>query len=308
MRMDMADLRLFLAIAEAGSITAGAARANLALASASERLRAMEDDAGTGLLARHPRGVSLTEAGAALAHHARLILQQQAQLRGELQAFARGARGTLHLYANTAALTSYLPSRLGPWLAERPRLHVELHERTSTDIVRAVTVGQAEAGIVSDAVPAEGLQRHVVADDPLVVLLPRQHRHATRRTLGFAEVLGETFVALAEGTALQAYIDTLAGEAGRTLDVRIRMKTFEGLCLMVGHGIGVGIVPRTIARQHRRATGTVAITLEDAWAQRRLCACFAHWKALGAPMRSLLQHLGVAPEEKREIVLTHPAL
>lgn len=74
MRMDIADLRLFLAIAEAGSITAGATQANLALGSASERLRTIEADAGTPLLNRHPRGVSLTEAGAALAHHARLIL------------------------------------------------------------------------------------------------------------------------------------------------------------------------------------------------------------------------------------------
>jgi DNA-binding transcriptional LysR family regulator len=166
MRMDIADLRLFLAVADAGSITAGAAQANLALGSASERLRAIEADAGTALLNRHPRGVSLTEAGAALAHHARLILQQQAQLRGEMEAFAQGARGTLHLYANTAALTNYLPSRLAPWLAQRPRLHVELHERTSTEVVRALSAGQAEAGIISDAVPAEGLQRHVVSEDP----------------------------------------------------------------------------------------------------------------------------------------------
>ena len=298
MRMDIADLRLFLAIADAGSITAGAAQANLAVGSASERLRTIEADAGTALLNRHPRGVSLTEAGAALAHHARLILQQQAQLRGELQSFAHGARGTLHLYANTAALTSYLPSRLAPWLAERPRLHVELHERTSTDVVRAIGAGQAEAGIISDAVPAAGLQRHVLAEDPLMLLLPARHRFATRRALGFVDALGETFVALADGNALQTYIEERAAEAGRALDVRIRMKTFEGLCIMVGHGIGVGIAPRSIARQHRRTTGIVAIALADRWAQRRLCACFAQWQALSPPTRSLLAHLGVDAAKK----------
>ena len=298
MRMDIADLRLFLAVAEAGSITAGAARANLALGSASERLRAIEADAGSALLSRHPRGVSLTEAGAALAHHARLILQQQAQLRGELEAFAQGARGTLHLYANTAALTNYLPARLAPWLALRPRLHVELHERTSTDIVRALGAGQAEAGIISDAVPAEGLQRHVVAEDPLVMLLPAGHRLAARRSLAFVEVLGEAFVALADGNALQTYVHERADEAGRRLDVRIRMKTFDGLSTMVGHGIGVGVVPRTIARQHRRSTHTVAVPLADAWAQRRLCVCFSSWMQLSPAMRSLLQHLGVQPQKK----------
>ncbi|MGE8286053.1 LysR substrate-binding domain-containing protein [Stenotrophomonas lactitubi] len=300
MRLDIADLRLFLAVADAGSITAGAIEANLALGSASERLRAIETDAGTALLTRHPRGVSLTEAGAALAHHARLILQQQAQLRGELQAFAHGARGTLHLYANTAALTNYLPARLAPWLAERPRLRVELHERTSTEVVRAIRAGQAEAGIISDAVPADGLRRHVVAEDPLMMLLPAGHRFAARRSLDFSDVLGETFVALADGNALQTYIEELAAEAGRALDVRIRMKTFEGLCMMVGHGIGVGIAPRTIARQHRRATGIVAVALGNAWAQRRLCAAFADWKTLSPPMRSLLLHLDVDAEAGAE--------
>ena len=112
MRLDLADLRLFLCIVDAGSITQGAMQAHLALASASERLRSIEADAGVALLERHARGVVATPAGEALAHHARLILRQQALLKGELHDFATGARGTLNLYANTAALTAFLPPRL----------------------------------------------------------------------------------------------------------------------------------------------------------------------------------------------------
>lgn len=76
------------------------------------------------------------------------------------------------------------------------------------------------------------------------------------------------------------------------------MKTFEGVCIMVGHDIGIGIVPRTIARQHRRSTHTVAVPLADAWAQRRLCACFAEWAQLSSAMRSLLLHLDVQPQRE----------
>ena len=88
MRLDLADLRLFLCIVDAGSITQGAMQAHLALASASERLRSIEADAGVALLERHARGVVATPAGEALAHHARLILRQQALLKGELHDFA----------------------------------------------------------------------------------------------------------------------------------------------------------------------------------------------------------------------------
>lgn len=292
MRMDPSDLRLFLAVVEGGSITAGAARARLALGSASARLRAMEDDAGVALLRRHARGVTVTEAGEALAHHAHLILRQQALLRGELQEFANGARGTLHLYANTAALTGFLPGRLAPWLAERPRLHVDLKERTSVEIVRAVQGGQAEAGILSSRVDAGALQLQAVADDPLLVIVAHGHRLAARRTLQFAELLDETFVALADGNALQEHIEDNARDLGRTLRLRVRMKTFEGLCGMVGHGVGIGIVPRSVARQHRRRSALTAIALVDAWALRRLSLCFARWSALSRSMQSLLLHLG----------------
>lgn len=292
MRMDLADLRLFLMVVEAGSITAGAERAHLALASTSERLRTMEAEAGIALLARHPRGVTTTEAGEALAHHARLMLRQQSLLREELQEFASGARGTLHLYANTGALTTFLPGRLAPWMAARPRLHVDLKERTSKEIVRAVRGGQAEAGITSDAVDSAPLQLQPVADDPLLLIVPPNHRLAARTAIRFAEVLGDTFVALADGNALQEHIEDNARTLGRSLSPRIRMKTFEGVCEMVGHGIGIGIVPRSICQQHRRRYRFHAIALEDAWARRKLSLCFVRWNGLSRSMQSLLLHLG----------------
>lgn len=296
MRLDLADLQLFLCIADAGSITAGAQRANLALASASERLRKMESAVGVALLERRPRGVITTEAGEALAHHARLILRQQQALNEELQDYATGARGTLDLYANTAALTVFLPSRLAPWLAERPRLRIELKERTSVDIVRNVAGGLAEAGIVSSAVSAGGLQMQPVARDHLVLVAAPHHPLADRRSLAFAEVLGEAFVGLAQGSALQDHINEHARVAGRPLDIRIRMNSFEALCQMVAHGIGLGILPQGIARLHRRRYGLKVIALTDAWAQRELCLCFRDWNELSMPMRSLLVHLGGVPE------------
>lgn len=291
MRLDIADLHLFLCVVDAGSITQGAVRAKLALASASERLRSMEADAGVALLERRPRGIATTEAGEALAHHARLILRQQAQLRDELRDFAAGARGTLHLYANTAALTEFLPSRLAPWLAQNPRLNVELKERTSAEIVRTIAAGLAEGGIVSDAVAAENLHLLPVAKDHLMLIVPKEHRLAQFRQLQFADVLDEAFVGLSAENALQNHIDDHAKAAGRPLALRVRMKTFEGLCEMVAHGIGVGIVPQTIASRYRRRYGYRIVTLADDWARRQLCLCFRDWEGLSVSMRSLFAHL-----------------
>ena len=138
MRFDLADLHLFLCVVEAGSITAGARKANLALASASQRISKIESDAAVRLLERSRTGVETTEAGEALAHHARLILRQHSLLQGELRDFGAGTRGTLLLYANTASLMGLLPQRLAPWLAQRPRLNIDLRERTSAEIVKMI--------------------------------------------------------------------------------------------------------------------------------------------------------------------------
>lgn len=292
MRLDLADLHLFLCVVDAGSITHGAARANLALASASERLRRIEGDVGVALLERRPRGVITTEAGETLAHHARLMLGQQALLKSELQDFAAGARGTLHLYANTAALTEFLPTRLAPWLAARPRMRVELKERTSADIVRAIAAGLAEAGIVSDAVKAQGLTLQPVAKDHLVLIVPSGHHLSPRIKVRLTDVIREPFVGLAPGNALQDHIDDHARTAGHSLMLRIRMKTFEGLCDMVAHGVGLGIIPQGIASRYRRRHGYRILTLGDEWAKRHLCLCYGNWQALSLPTQSLMIHLG----------------
>ncbi|MFA5488382.1 MAG: LysR family transcriptional regulator [Candidimonas sp.] len=304
MRLDLADLHLFLCVVDAGSITQGAARANLALASASGRLRRIEADAGVQLLERRPRGVVATEAGEALAHHARLMLRQQALLKGELRDFAIGANGTLHLYANTAALTEFLPSRLAPWLAERPRLRVELKERTSAEIVRMIVSGLAEAGIVADAVDAQGLVLQPVARDHLVLIVSAAHRLASRATIRFVDVVKEPFVGLVPGSALQDHVDDHARAAGQPLALRIRMKTFDGVCEMVAQGVGVAVVPQSIASRYQERHGYRTVALDDGWARRYLCLCFRDWEALSLPLQSLFIHLGAKTDRNQKPTVT----
>ncbi|UQN36155.1 LysR substrate-binding domain-containing protein [Alcaligenes aquatilis] len=220
------------------------------------------------------------------------MLRQHDLLKGELQDFALGVRGTLHLYANTAALTDFLPPRLAPWLAQRPNLHIELKERTSTDIVRTVAAGLAQAGVVSDAVQAPELVLEPVAKDHLVLIMAAAHPLAALSKLSLQEVLHEPFVGLMPGNALQDHLDEHARAAGHALAQRIRMKTFEGLCQMVAHGVGQGIVPQGVASRYKRRYGFVARPLSDAWANRSLCLCYQDWDALSKPMQRLLQHLG----------------
>lgn len=290
MSFDLTDLRLFFLVVEAGSITRGAAQAHMALASASARLRGMEKAIGAPLLERGRRGVAPTPAGDALAHHARIVLAQVAQMRGELADYAKGLRGQIRLLANTAAMTEFLPRTLAAYLAAHPNVDVDLQERLSVEIVKAVAGGFAEIGIVSDAVDSGVLQILPFAVDRLVLVVPRNDSLAARR-IAFAEVVGRDFVGLSAGSPLQDYLGDHAIRAGRPLSLRVRMRTFEALCHMVAQGVGYAVAPESAVNKLRRAMAIRTIRLTDKWATRRLLLCVRDREALPLPARRLVEHL-----------------
>jgi DNA-binding transcriptional LysR family regulator len=170
MRFDLTDLRLFLAVVDAGSITQGARHSGLSLAAASERLRDMEADGQVKLLERSRRGVVPTRAGETLVHHARLIHRQMAHMHDELGQHAKGLRATIRLVANTAAAAEFLPALLGSWMAAHPQVNIDLQERQSIDIANAVRLGLADIGIMSAAADIPGLQLRPFAKDQLVLM------------------------------------------------------------------------------------------------------------------------------------------
>jgi DNA-binding transcriptional LysR family regulator len=292
MRFDLVDLRLVLNVADAGNITHGAARSGLALASASERIRDLERELGAPLFERQRRGVVPTAAGLALVHHARLVTQQLETMRSELGDFAKGLRGRVRLLSNTAATFEVLPALLGAFLARHPRLDVEVEERPSPEIVRAVARGRAEIGIVADVVDAAAeLETFPFAEDRLVLVTPLKHPLAGKRTLAFKDALAHDMVGLSTGSALQEHLDGQAARLGATLRPRLRLPGFDALCRVVESGIGVAVVSRSAALRCRKSMAIRVVPLIDPWAYRRLRLCVKSERALPSPARALLQHL-----------------
>ena len=291
MRLDLSDLKLVVCIADAGSITHGARNACLAAGSASERLRCIEEDIGARIFNRHPRGVSLTEAGEILICHARELLSRQERLRAELGAYVNGVRGKVRLYANTSAMAEFLPGRLARWLSDNPGLVIELEEKSSVDIIVSINNGTAEAGIVTDAVDAGKLTLEPVADDSLALIVPSSHALGLRENVSLADALGEPFIGLHPGNALQDHVSGHARELGRSLSYRIRMSGFEGMCEMVSSGIGVGILPLSVAARFSKKFHYHILPLTDQWARRRICVCYRTPDSLSPVMAKLISFL-----------------
>jgi len=206
MRFDLSDLRLFLQIVEAGSITRGAERLHLAIAAASTRIRNMEAVLGTPLLHRERQGVQPTPAGRTLVHHARLLLQQAERMHGELAQYAEGIKGQVRLMSNTNALTEFLPEPLSDFLATHPQVNIDLEERLSDEIVAAVADGTADVGIVAGTVELAGLETLPFRTDRFVLVAAPAHSLATVERALFAEVLDYDFVGLDRSSALQRFL------------------------------------------------------------------------------------------------------
>jgi DNA-binding transcriptional LysR family regulator len=291
MRFDLVDLQLFIAVAETRSITNGAPRVHLALASASARIKGLELALGVALLTRGRRGVELTPAGESLLDHARIVIHNVDAMRGDLAAFSRGVKATVRFLANTSGLSEYLPKVLAAFLSEHPHISIDVEERESGEIAHAIATGAADLGLAAEHALPENIERIPFSEDRLVLVTARQDELASRRQVDFREVVERDFVGLITSSALHAHIAGHAARLGARLRFRARLNNFDAIGQMVAAGIGVAVMPEVAARRCARSMKINVIRLRDPWANRRLAICARSFRALPKPAQQLADHL-----------------
>jgi DNA-binding transcriptional LysR family regulator len=281
-------------VVEAGSITQGAARAHLALAAASTRIRNMEDAIGAPLLIRNRQGVTPTQAGRTLLQHARAILAQAERLREDLGAYSGGFFSQVRILSNTNALTEFLPDVLSSFLTAHPHVSIDLEERLSDEIVGLIGEGLGDIGIVAGTVDTSRLETFPFRSDRFVLVTSRDHPLARRDHVAFADVLDYDFVGLDRASALQRFLADKASRIGRPLKLRVQLRSFDGVCRLVERNAGIGIVPETTVRWAERSMAIKSVDLTDTWALRELTICVRDVTQLSPFARQLVEHMKVA--------------
>lgn len=291
MRYNLIDLRLFVAVADAGSVSRGAEACFLAPSSASLRIKALEESLGAPLFERKPRGVALTRPGQIMLEHCRRCLAELEQMHANLAPYARGIRTQVAVLANSTAIASYLPGDLQEFLRVHPGARVQLEERLSRDIVAAVAEGRADLGVVTWDEPHPLLDFHAYRDDELVVIVPQGHALARQRAVSFEACLRHPFISLHSGAAIHTFLVGKAAFMGRSLDVRVQVASFAAVLALVESGAGISIVPRSVARRQRQL-GVAILSLREPWAQRLLRICVRRdGVRLSRPAQALLAQL-----------------
>jgi DNA-binding transcriptional LysR family regulator len=291
MGYDLTDLRLFVQVVDAGSITRGADRAHLALATASARITSMEKALGAPLLVRHRRGVTPSPVGWVLVGHARLILAEVARMEAELAHLTDGLPSTLVVMTNTSATETFAFATVAEIMRLHPDIAIEVKQLPSQRTVEAVTNGRAELGLIADTVDVGALECRMLRPDPLVVLARTDHPVARRSRISFSECLRYPFVGYIEGNPLQEHLRGRTRPLGLRPQYRARLPNAEAICRAVAGGVGIAVLPAIAALRWRDSLGLAAVPLTNSWAQRNLILCCRGWSELSRPAAALADHL-----------------
>lgn len=288
---DLTDLQLIVNIGDASSLTRGAEKSHLSLPAASNRVKNLEDHFGTRLFHRNSQGVTLTPSGEAFLRHARLVLRQIDHLRGDIHEYARGIKGQVRMLANTTAMTEFMPAVLSRFLASHPDVTVELRERLSYLVIKAVSEGSADIGIVAGKPASSELEYIPYREDRLVLVAPVDHPLSALNEVAFSDTLAYEYVGLSEWSAIHAFLIQAADKLGYPFRFRVEVGSFEAVCRMIEAGVGIGIVPELVAKRYAQRLNIKIVRLSDEWSERKLQICVRNLQQLPSFARDLVNML-----------------
>ena len=296
---DIDSLALFVRAAELRSLTKAAEASHIGLAAASRRMALLEHRFKTALLERSSRGVEVTPAGASLLPHAKALLVAMNHMQADMRDHADGRKGSLRILANTSVMTESLPDDLAAFALVSPDVRLVVEERWSREIVPALLAAEADLGIVVEGMSTEGLDTFVYCTDRVAVVMKPDHILAAMPQMNFTDVLEDELIALEGGSSMMRLLAEHAMIAGRTMQLRVQVRSFEAVCRMVEAGLGVGLLPYQAANVLGKGLGLVVRPLSEEWAERRMLLCVKKERSGNTSLAKLLDFLSSRDEPSK---------
>src|SRR5271167_2145053 len=218
--MELRHLRFFVAVAEEGSLTVAAERRlHTAQPSLSRQMRDLEYAVGAQLMVRSARGIELTAAGRVFLDHARLALAQVDAAVEAARRAAQPAKKTFAIGFQTGHEMNWLPQAMHVLRDELKNIHVTISSDYSPDLAEALVRGRLDVAFLR-VEPTFDLSYEVVDEEPLIVLMPSDHRLTSREAIHPREFVGEIFIGGSnKATVLRAVTEDYLRRCG--LDIKL---------------------------------------------------------------------------------------
>ncbi|HJV38061.1 MAG TPA: LysR substrate-binding domain-containing protein [Geothrix sp.] len=249
--MELRLLRYFTVVAEELHFSRAAARLHMAQPPLSQQIKQLEQELGVPLFVRTRRHVELTEPGRQFLGSAREILAQVDHAVLQVQRAARGEVGEIAIgLVSSASYEDTLPRILRAYRERHPAVAITLHEMSSGEQVAALREGRIQVGLLRPPIHEPGLATTTVLREPLVAVLPADHRLAGRRRIPLAALAGDPFIMIPRSHGL-GILDLVMGAclaAGFTPRIAQEAKEIQTVVGFVAAGYGVSLMPRAVRR------------------------------------------------------------
>jgi DNA-binding transcriptional LysR family regulator len=271
--MELRQLEYLVAVAEEGSFTRAAAKVHVAQPGVSAQIRRLEREVGHELVDRSGRTVRLTEVGAAVMPYARAALAAVTGARLAIDELSGLLRGHVAMGVVTLSSFAELPDLLADFHDEHPAVDITLSEANSTSLLEAIKTGELDLALVGLAsAPPTGIATQVVVDEQLVAAVSHSDPLATRDAMTLHALGERPLITLPTGTGLRTCLDNACTTAGLRPHIAFEASDPVTLAELASRGLGVAILPKSLADQRSKVLHAITITrpklrarLELAW-------------------------------------------
>jgi LysR family hca operon transcriptional activator len=243
--MELRHLRYFVAVAEAGSLTVAAARKlHTSQPSLSRQIRDLEDQVGAQLLTRRARGIELTPAGRAFLEHARTVLSQVEAATEAARRVAHPGKPCFSMGFLTGHELTWMPEALQILRHELPNIDVMISSQYSPLLADGLSKGKIDAAFLRREKGVPELAYRLLVKEPLLVVLPSDHRLAALKAISPRDIKGEKFVSVS-GTApvLRVVIDDYLKRSGINITPDHEADHLAMGMSLIASTRGVGLLP-----------------------------------------------------------------
>ncbi|SDU11886.1 LysR family transcriptional regulator [Jiangella alkaliphila] len=261
--MELRHLEHFVAVAEEGHFTRAAQRLIISQSGLSASIRTLERELGAALFHRNTRQVSLTEAGRALLAESRRALASVEAAREAVAAVNGLLRGTVRIGAEQCLGAVDVPGLLARFRAAHAGVEVRLDQAGSARLLADVRAGVLDVAFVPVvAPPPDDVDLVPLNTEAMVMLCRPDHRLAGRGSIALSQLHGTAFVDFQEEWGARQLTDAAFAAAGLDRQVTMEVNDVHTLLDLVGHGLGVALVPEHVSRK-RAAQGLDVVMIDD---------------------------------------------
>jgi DNA-binding transcriptional LysR family regulator len=243
--LDVRRMRVLREVAVRGSFSAAAEALSFTQSAVSQQIAALEREAGTTLVQRNARGVRLTQAGEAVVRHTEAIMARLAEAEAELEAIAGLRGGRLRMASFESAGSTLMPLAIAAFRQQHPAVELSMSLSEPEDCVPLLRTGDLDLAIVFESAVKhadDGIHRVHLLEDPMYLVLPRDHPLANRRRVRLADLAGEAWIGGQPDCECNRLILRACAVAGYEPRFAFETDDYTAMQGFVAAGVGVSLI------------------------------------------------------------------